>query len=96
VLAGGGLPLSLDRLGASDPASGAGLRTLSPQASPEGLAEALATAGLPRAAAACLKPCGDPVADLGDRRLHRHRRKVLAILEERGWLVEPGRIRARV
>lgn len=92
VLTGSDLPLSLDRLGVSDHVSGEGLRTLSPQALPEDIAQALASAGLPRAAAGCLKPCGDPVADLGDRRMHRYRREVLAVLEEKGWLVEPGRI----
>lgn len=37
-----------------------------------------------------LKPCGDPVSDLSDLRLYRHRKQIMGLLKKQGYLSPPG------
>jgi hypothetical protein len=90
VLKPRGMP-PLERFpGTNDPLRLNDLSSLVPGISPTALRRSLAQAGVPRQAAVGLKPCGDPVADLSDLRLYRHRNTVLRALEAHGWLVRPG------
>ncbi len=80
-------PFPAEIFGPSDAFDGLGLATVAAAATPELLGAALQAAGLPEDLAAHLKPCGDPVADLSDRRSYHLRAQVLAVLALRGWLV---------
>ncbi len=94
ILAEPDLPFDTSRLGESDPVGGPGLRTLCTGITPQNLAATFAQSGLPPEAAACLKPCGDPIADLCDHRLYHLRGPVLELLEHTGSLAEPGMVAA--
>ncbi len=89
LLQGADTPYDPDCFGDSDLLDGPGLRTLKRGVHPQKLAARFAMEGLPPQVAACLKPCGDPVADLSDRHLYGLRNSVLRILNQNGWLAEP-------
>jgi SAM-dependent MidA family methyltransferase len=95
ILTGPETPYEPAPLGASDPVAGRGLYSLRTGVTPEQVGAALAEAGLHPGIAAFLKPCGDVIADLCDRRLYPFRHRVLEVLESRGWLAAPGELRVQ-
>ncbi|MFX0091565.1 MAG: SAM-dependent methyltransferase [Candidatus Hodarchaeota archaeon] len=90
VICSPNLALSFNYLGESEPYDKEGLWTICKDFNPSRLENAIKQSNIPKEALYCLKPCGDPIADLSDNHLYEYRKDILRLLKKFGNLVPPG------